>query len=171
MDVWRPHLEPGLGLRTLVGSSGHARVGEVGEALPKDGESGNNKWGNALRLVPLRQKIWTKCWDSAYFRVVWGCTERCWEEERCGEKRGDAEDACKKSKANVGRQWGKAFWRRRAELADSLPKNFSPIVECSHIWNITNTAYPYCIFPYTYSHVCKCSALQSHTCKPYDFIR
>ena len=41
--------------------------------------------------------------------------------------------ACKKSKTNVGRQWGKAFWRRRAELADSLPKNFSPIVECSHI--------------------------------------
>ena len=53
MDVWRPHLEPGLRLCTLVGSSGHARVGEVGEALPKDGASGNNKWGKALRLVLL----------------------------------------------------------------------------------------------------------------------
>jgi len=35
MDVWRPHLEPGLGLCTLVGSSGHACAREVGEALPK----------------------------------------------------------------------------------------------------------------------------------------
>lgn len=75
----------------------------------RGGVSGNNKWGKALRLVPLRQKIWTKCWDSAYFRVVWGWTERCWEGERCGEKRGDAEGGMQEEQDQCRATVGEGF--------------------------------------------------------------